>query len=348
MNYRQAFEVLGLNPGATGEDIDDAWKRLSRKSHPDVSGDDGSEQTAINQARDIAFAHSKSLIVREEISRELSGLLATINTTKEKQADYDREFQRSKRSLIDPIKLLRQKMLVATLLAGILSILSFEKISPIVDAIPNPYPPPLIGPSLSQALIEFRRNSGIDRSSYPDDEIIESGLLIDRSDAKVMEQIEKYLKTGDAYRAFESGKKQVAKVAAATLLLLTLCVGMTSLFLTYRLSRKTLDVDAIDEFVSARSNLSLLYRSIFTDEVPASGWTYQELVAAVVRWIGRRGGEDAIYIIDQKTLDRVVATSIGAPRFAGLVLRKSEALELVEVTSEVRAGIPLDIYRFKL
>jgi len=52
MNKQQAYEVLGLKPGASREEIIRAHKRMMQKVHPDRGGSDYLA-TQINQARDI-------------------------------------------------------------------------------------------------------------------------------------------------------------------------------------------------------------------------------------------------------------------------------------------------------
>ena len=48
----QAYEVLGLRPGATEADIRAAHHRLMRTAHPDSGGSDWLA-TRVNQARDV-------------------------------------------------------------------------------------------------------------------------------------------------------------------------------------------------------------------------------------------------------------------------------------------------------
>jgi hypothetical protein len=52
MTRAEAFEVLGLRPGATEVQIRDAHHRLMRAAHPDAGGSDWIA-SRINQARDI-------------------------------------------------------------------------------------------------------------------------------------------------------------------------------------------------------------------------------------------------------------------------------------------------------
>jgi hypothetical protein len=52
MSRQEAYEVLGLRPGATESDIREAHRRLMRGAHPDAGGSDWLA-TRINQARDI-------------------------------------------------------------------------------------------------------------------------------------------------------------------------------------------------------------------------------------------------------------------------------------------------------
>jgi DnaJ homolog subfamily C member 19 len=52
MTREEAFEVLGLQPGASESDIREAHRRLMRGAHPDAGGSDWLA-ARINQARDI-------------------------------------------------------------------------------------------------------------------------------------------------------------------------------------------------------------------------------------------------------------------------------------------------------
>ena len=52
MSRQEAYEVLGLSPGASIEDIRQAHRRLMRGAHPDHGGSDWLA-ARINQARDI-------------------------------------------------------------------------------------------------------------------------------------------------------------------------------------------------------------------------------------------------------------------------------------------------------
>ncbi len=52
MTRQEAYEVLGLHPGASETDIRDAHRRLMRGAHPDHGGSDWLA-ARINQARDI-------------------------------------------------------------------------------------------------------------------------------------------------------------------------------------------------------------------------------------------------------------------------------------------------------
>jgi DnaJ family protein C protein 19 len=52
MTREEAYEVLGLRPGASGAEIKEAHHRLMRGAHPDAGGSDWLA-ARINQARDI-------------------------------------------------------------------------------------------------------------------------------------------------------------------------------------------------------------------------------------------------------------------------------------------------------
>jgi hypothetical protein len=52
MTEKEALEVLGLQPGATTDDIQAAYKKLMQKVHPDSQGTDWIA-AKLNQARDI-------------------------------------------------------------------------------------------------------------------------------------------------------------------------------------------------------------------------------------------------------------------------------------------------------
>ena len=52
MSVEEAWQVLGLRPGATEEEIRAAHRRLMRAAHPDSGGSDWLA-ARINQARDV-------------------------------------------------------------------------------------------------------------------------------------------------------------------------------------------------------------------------------------------------------------------------------------------------------
>jgi DnaJ family protein C protein 19 len=52
MSRQEAYEVLGLRPGASTVEIREAHRRLMRGAHPDVGGSDWLA-ARVNQARDI-------------------------------------------------------------------------------------------------------------------------------------------------------------------------------------------------------------------------------------------------------------------------------------------------------
>ncbi len=52
MTRQEAYDILGLRPGATDQDIRAAHIRLMRTAHPDVGGSEWIA-TRINQARDV-------------------------------------------------------------------------------------------------------------------------------------------------------------------------------------------------------------------------------------------------------------------------------------------------------
>ena len=52
MSKQEAYQVLGLAPGATEEDIRAAHHRLMRTAHPDAGGSDWLA-ARINMARDV-------------------------------------------------------------------------------------------------------------------------------------------------------------------------------------------------------------------------------------------------------------------------------------------------------
>jgi hypothetical protein len=57
MTREEAYEVLGLHPGATEAEIRAAHHRLMRTAHPDSGGSDWLA-TRVNLARDVLLGHS--------------------------------------------------------------------------------------------------------------------------------------------------------------------------------------------------------------------------------------------------------------------------------------------------
>ena len=59
MTADEAYQVLGLRPGATEAEIRAAHHRLMRAAHPDSGGSDW-VATRINLARDVLLRHGGS------------------------------------------------------------------------------------------------------------------------------------------------------------------------------------------------------------------------------------------------------------------------------------------------
>ena len=59
MTREEAYDVLGLHPGASEAEIRAAHHRLMRAAHPDSGGSDWLA-TRINQARDVLLGHAGS------------------------------------------------------------------------------------------------------------------------------------------------------------------------------------------------------------------------------------------------------------------------------------------------
>jgi DnaJ family protein C protein 19 len=58
MTVEEAYQVLGLHPGATEAEIREAHHRLMRAAHPDSGGSDWLA-TRINQARDVQLRRNR-------------------------------------------------------------------------------------------------------------------------------------------------------------------------------------------------------------------------------------------------------------------------------------------------
>lgn len=52
MSRREALEVLGLDDGATSDDVRREYKKLMKKLHPDLGGS-GYLAAKINEAKDV-------------------------------------------------------------------------------------------------------------------------------------------------------------------------------------------------------------------------------------------------------------------------------------------------------
>jgi curved DNA-binding protein CbpA len=59
MTREEAYDVLGLQPGATEQEIRSAHRRLMRGAHPDGGGSDWLA-SRVNQARDVLLGGSRN------------------------------------------------------------------------------------------------------------------------------------------------------------------------------------------------------------------------------------------------------------------------------------------------
>ena len=77
MTREEAYEVLGLRPGATEAEIRAAHHRLMRTAHPDSGGSDWLA-TRVNQARDMLLGRTGGRRTRDDPRGNVIRLASTL------------------------------------------------------------------------------------------------------------------------------------------------------------------------------------------------------------------------------------------------------------------------------
>ena len=53
MEFKDYYQILGVEPGAGDSEIKTAYRRLARKYHPDVSKEPGAEENPVGSLLDV-------------------------------------------------------------------------------------------------------------------------------------------------------------------------------------------------------------------------------------------------------------------------------------------------------
>lgn len=88
------FEILGISPQSNKEDINRAHRNLTTLTHPDITGDDGEQQTTLNLARSSALEIVKQ---REVLLNELKEIVKNENSAQNILARKQAAIQSSKK-----------------------------------------------------------------------------------------------------------------------------------------------------------------------------------------------------------------------------------------------------------
>lgn len=107
MKVEEAFLMLNVELDATVEDIDTAYRELTKKVHPDVSDDSGESQIALNEAREVALAYAKvrkDVVVVSPTALESRLKLAVEKSNTESVREYARSRFRRKSLPIEFLK----------------------------------------------------------------------------------------------------------------------------------------------------------------------------------------------------------------------------------------------------
>jgi len=70
--YQEAFNVLGLEPHVSAEEIDARWRRIMLQAHPDKTNDDGRNAQLYNEAREAAKKYAKDPANQPTRDRDLA------------------------------------------------------------------------------------------------------------------------------------------------------------------------------------------------------------------------------------------------------------------------------------
>ena len=68
MNRTQALRILNLNEGYSEQDLKKAYRLLSKKTHPDIVGGDGSNFRLVTQAYEL-LQSNRNGVVRQPLSK---------------------------------------------------------------------------------------------------------------------------------------------------------------------------------------------------------------------------------------------------------------------------------------
>lgn len=100
MQYREAFQPLGLDPNASADEIQQAYHKLAKTDHPDSDGYHRL-MVSLNEARDVAISHGgNTQLVPINLVHELARTQERAVARVEQRAERRGAVERNVRSLI--------------------------------------------------------------------------------------------------------------------------------------------------------------------------------------------------------------------------------------------------------
>ena len=328
MDTKEAYKLLGLEIGATKDEIEKNFRNLAHKTHPDHGGTDES-MTALNEARFIALQILEQPTT-PALVQAVQAAIAVVSARQERQQHLElRAAKTQEQFRFQSTNRLRRYRQIATIL-GALSVVALfvSKELPIADF--------LLGDPPSSRLMSSR----VDKEELMEMPaallgIMSEELMTSPRGRLYMEfrdipmEVAEYLETMDK-NSYESRKRDINRAEVLVSFVIGLfalvCAGLS----TSRIDRVEREIRELEEQTETKTEMYILLQDILREKIHQS-WTLREMADAISQWVGKPRAARASG--HHKANEHVIRV-MGLHRFAQILLDRAQQIGLVSVLEE--------------